>query len=76
MAQITLTIPDDKITRVRDAFAGEFGWTPESGVTKTEFAKQQLARHVKNVVKNYEGNLSAGTARRTVENDVESITIT
>ena len=76
MANFTITIPDDKVSRVRDAFAGEFGWTPDLGITKSEFTRLQIIKFVKNTVKNNEGNLSAGVARTTVDNDVENIMIT
>lgn len=75
MATITITIPDDKVARVREAFVAEYGWTPELGVTKAEFAKQQIIKLIKQVVKDSEGNHSANQARSTVDNDVESITI-
>lgn len=76
MANISITIPDDKVTRVREAFASEYGWTSDLEVTKAEFAKQQIIKFIKNTVKNNEGNLSAGAARQVVESDVEGIIIT
>lgn len=76
MATIQITIPDDKADRIREAFAAEFGWTPELGITKTAFTKQQVVSYIKQVTRNYEGNLAAGSARSTVENDVNSFTIT
>lgn len=76
MAQITIDIPDDKVSRVRDAFAGEYGWSPDLGVTKTQFTKIQVIKYIKTVVKNNEGNHQAGQARAAIENEVENITIT
>lgn len=76
MAQVTLTVPDDKVDRIRDAFAAEFGWTAESGLTKTQFLKQQIIEYVKQVTRNHEANQAAATARQTVNSDVNSINIT
>lgn len=76
MANITVTIPDDKIQRIIDAFAAEFGWTTESGLTKAQFTKQQVIEYIKQVTRNYEANLAASTARNTVNTDVNSINIT
>jgi len=47
MAQIPITIPDGVISEVADAFASKFGWTPEMGVTKNQFAKAKIAEYVK-----------------------------
>lgn len=53
MAQITLTIPDALLARVLDAFATTYGYTPGNG-TKAQFARQQLATHIRGVVRSYE----------------------
>lgn len=76
MAQVTITIPDDKIARVRDAFANEYGWTAELGITKAEFTRQQIIKFIKQTLKNNEGNIQAGQARQTVEADIEGMSIT
>jgi len=76
MAQIMLNIPDDKAPRILDAFAATYGWTPEMGVTKTVFAKQQLVNFIKNTVKESEGNYQASQVRNTVNTDIDTITIT
>lgn len=76
MAQIIIDIPDAALTRVRDAFAAEFGWNADLGVTKAQFAKAQLAEYVKQIVRNYEGNLAAGTARKASDDTINAIAIT
>lgn len=76
MANITLTIPDDKVQRILDAFAAEFGWTTESGVTKAQFTKAQVIEYIKQVTRNFEANVAANTARQSVNTDVNSINIT
>ena len=76
MADVTFSIPDVHNNRVLNAFANQNGWTPELGVTKLTFFKQQIIKHVKQTVKNDEGNTAAGIARNTVETDVEAINIT
>ena len=42
MAQITITIPDNKLAEILDTFADRYGWTDQLGVTKGQFAKQKL----------------------------------
>lgn len=76
MATISIDIPDAAITRVRDAFASEFGWTSESGVTKSAFAKQQIVEYVKQVTRNHEGNVAANAARKAKEDEINSVNIT
>lgn len=76
MANLTLTIPDDKVDIVRDSFAEEFGWTSELGVTKTVFLKAQLIEYVRQVVRNNMGNKAAGTARKSSDDSINSINIT
>jgi hypothetical protein len=47
MAQITITIPDNVISDVVDAFATKFGWTTDLGITKANFAKKKVADYIK-----------------------------
>lgn len=54
MAAITINIPDAQVARVLEAFTEPFGWTPELGVTKAAFAKQQLAAYVREVTLSFE----------------------
>ena len=49
MAQIIITIPDDKVTLVLDAFAGQRGIEPTSAAVKAE-----LVREIKATVRAYQ----------------------
>ena len=83
---ITFTIPDDKINRIRDAFCTEFsyqdtitnqdGTTSPNPQTKLQFTKAQIVDYIKQVTRNYEGRIAENTARTTINNDVNSISIT
>lgn len=75
MAQITIDIPNDKVNRILDAFAAEFGWTADSGVTKAVFTKHQVISYVKQVTKNFEANTAAGTARKAIDDEITAINI-
>lgn len=76
MAQITINIPDDKISRVLEAYAAYYNWSADSGLTKAQFTKQQVVKQIKQIVKNVEGDTAANQHRFAVESDVESINIT
>ena len=62
MASIELTIPNDKVDRVLDAFEGIYDLPKdESGTplyTKVEWAKRQLRQHVLRTVKRWEQQMS------------------
>lgn len=50
MANFTITIPDGQVGRVVDAFAIRFNWAEQGGgLTKAQFAREQLMRFVKSV---------------------------
>lgn len=76
MATITIEIPDSAQTRIRDAFAAQYGWTAEMGITKAAFAKAKLAEHVKSVVVSYEGAIAINEARKTKEDEINALAIT
>lgn len=76
MAQIIIDIPTAAVSRIQDAFATEYGWTSESGLTKTQFAKSQIIEYVKQVTRNYEANIAASTARQSKESEINAINIT
>lgn len=44
MASISLTIPDDQLDRVVDALCLAGHWSPALGVSRNAFAKQEVAR--------------------------------
>jgi hypothetical protein len=62
MASITLNIPDAQAQRVLDAVADRFGWTPDLGVTKAAFTKQQVAEWLKRLVVEYERRVAMDAA--------------
>ena len=65
MASIQIDIPDAQANRVLDAFATRYGWTDQLGVTKAEFAKAQVAKMIRETVKQEEvrqAQLAAGNA--------------
>lgn len=47
MARITITIPDDVVSEVLDAFADKYGWNAGMGITKANFARQKVADYIK-----------------------------
>jgi len=53
MAKITLTIPDEIVERVLDAFDGHYAGRPED-VTKAAWAKQQVRHYVRMTVRQWE----------------------
>jgi hypothetical protein len=67
MASIQLNIPDAQAQRVLDAVADRFGWTPELGVTKAAFAKQQVAEWLKRLVVEYERRVAIDAAIASVQ---------
>lgn len=76
MAQITLTIPDEVINRVTDAFATKFGYDEEYHGTKADFTKQKLIESVMTTVKEVEASQASVSAMSQARADVEnSITI-
>lgn len=66
MATITFNIPDDQVTRVTEAFATRFGWNTDLGVTKVQFAKQQLVQFARDVVQTHELRAAEEQARADV----------
>lgn len=54
MAQIVITIPDAALQRVIDALCARGNWTPDLGITKAAYAKQQLALIVKSITFQHE----------------------
>jgi len=63
MATISISIPDDKINDVREAFALMYEWNAGLGITKTAFAKQKVAEYIKMILKEGKAREAATTAR-------------
>lgn len=77
MATLQITIPDAILARVLDAVAAANGYDPASGLTKAQFARNVLARLIKDMVKSQEATQALITARDTAAANAESqITIT
>lgn len=86
MAEIKLTVPDGSITRIINAFAGEFGYQAQvddgagnlipNPQTKAQFTKAKVTEYVKQVTRNYEGNIAAGVARQEKVIEIDGISIT
>lgn len=81
MAVIPLNIPDAVVPRVQDAVTARHGWTPGSGLTKTQFVKKYLIDILKDDVRFMEaqaaqeqhriaGEAAAQTAIASVEVEV------
>lgn len=70
---ITITIPDEVMQRVLDAFAGSYGYqaTIDDGQgnqipnpqSEAAFSKAQIRAYIKDVVRGYEARDAAETAR-------------
>lgn len=74
---VTFTIQDNaKAAQIADAFDLEFPGRVEAGKTKQEWVKEKIVEYVRQVTRNNLGNTAAGTARQTVEADINSVSIT
>lgn len=71
MAQVVINIPDDKVNNILDAFADQFGWNAELGITKASFAKNKIINYIKDV---YRGQLHR-TASQQNEQTINSVVI-
>lgn len=76
MAQIVIDIPDQYVTPVLDAFAATYRWSVESGLTKSQFAKQQVAKFIKEVYQRYQADQASETARQTSVTETNQVIIT
>jgi hypothetical protein len=76
MAEISITIPDNKVQRILDAFADTYGWRDTLGVTKAQFAKNQLIAYIRNTTTRSETLASISETESTIKTDVDGITIT
>lgn len=72
MASISITVPDAQVNRVLDAFAGTFDYNADTDGTKAQFARAQVAKFAKDIVKSYEAHIAAETARLDAIEDVET----
>lgn len=73
MAQVTLDLGGATPTgRVLDAVAWKFNYNASVDGTKAAFAKAQLSRWLKSIVKEYEAFTAAAVATSGVDANVES----
>jgi len=73
MADITITIPDDHVTDVLDAFADQFNYevNKNEGESKAQFAKRMVINNMKKIVQNYISVRAAEIARIEAAKDVD-----
>jgi hypothetical protein len=65
MASISITIPDNKVNDVLDAFATTFGWrSSQLDGTKAEFAKRMLMNYIREIVVAHKTEQASLTARQ------------
>lgn len=77
MANIIITIPDDKLTIVVDSMCSHFGYTENQlpYETKEQFSKRMLIRSVKNVVREELTASALIAAKHAVDSEIDSINI-
>lgn len=73
---LTVAIPTDKVPLIREAFAEEYNWTVEIGVTKIQFFKQQVIDYIRQVTRNNLANKDAQAARASKEAEINAVNIT
>lgn len=76
MAQITLTIPDEHIQRILDAFAAVHGYDPVNNGTKAQFARAKLRDFVKEIVVRHELSERQRQAVDKLQSEVDGMGIT
>jgi metal-responsive CopG/Arc/MetJ family transcriptional regulator len=72
MAKITITIPDELVKRVEDAYAKVYGYGEADG-TKSEFVKDKLIAELKGIVKRNETDEVRVTTETTIDTDLAGI---
>lgn len=72
MASITITIPDNVLTRVLDAIAARNGYNSATDGTKAAFAKAIVIKWVRREVIDYEANSAGQTASTSTRTQSES----
>jgi len=76
MASITITIPDNIAPDVLDAFAYVYNYSPNSGLTKSQFTKQKIIEQIKTTYKNWKFSTQSQTLSQTVQNESNNLDIT
>jgi hypothetical protein len=70
MAQITLEIPDAVLPRVIDALCIAGHWSPELGIARGMFAKQEVARMIRERVVSVEQRMAVAAVAAPDEPDI------
>lgn len=75
MAQLTITIPDEHLKAVLDAFADQFNYDQikEVNETKAQFAKRMVIDNMKKIVSNQLAIKAAELARIAAKTEVDSM---
>lgn len=73
MATMTVTVPDAALPRILDAFAAVYRWDPESGLTKAEFARRQVAEFVRRTVIENEQPARRAAAQSLLRGEVDGL---
>jgi ribosomal protein S3 len=80
MADITITVPDEKIARIRNAFAKRYGYEPQIMINDTlvdnpqsraQFMKAKIAEYIRKVVLQQERDEAKLIAEQTVVDDLD-----
>lgn len=56
MANFTIVIPNNKVTDVVEALCAHFKYKENSGLTKNQFAKQQIRNFIRGIYIDYKVN--------------------
>lgn len=75
MAQITLTVPDDKEQRFLNAFATVYNLDQAVDGTKRQFIKKKVKDYMREVLYRAEIATAQATASATLQADIDGITI-
>lgn len=81
MANISITIPDDKVSELLDAFATEYGYQDTIGgqpnpQTKAQFAKSKLIEFMKSVYKSSKIKAGSATVITSADDDTRNLNLT
>jgi hypothetical protein len=75
MAQITLTVPDDKVPLIVGSFTARYGTDPQyTGLSGAALVKAVLRTFVRNTVGEVESSVAAETARKARRTQVDQDT--
>lgn len=75
MAQITLTVPDDKEQRFLNAFATVYNLDQAVDGTKRQFIKKKVKDYMREVLYRAEIATAQATASATLQADIDGITV-